>query len=150
MSSQNFELYGYMPMKGAAVTWRSKNDSAFGDRREIWYSEIRRFCHTFPTEECVDNIPQSFRFGFGFVAHLKTLRDEARARAPFNKVGLQMKANVIAMSILASGYLGPQESVDYMRKLPKPVSCVVAVSSEVHAKETFSLLPKLLSATTCP
>ncbi|HEV2139022.1 MAG TPA: hypothetical protein VGR53_09270 [Nitrososphaerales archaeon] len=80
--------------------------------------------------------------------------------APFNKVGFQMnpsreeceaklaqigETNVIAMSILASGFLGLQESVDYIRKLPKPVSCVVGVSSEVHAQETFSLLRRSFS-----
>jgi hypothetical protein len=74
---------------------------------------------------------------------------------PFNKVGFQMNPsrvssenillkfpdlNVIAMSVLASGYLNLNDSIDYLAKLPRPVACVVGVSTEAHARETFSLL----------
>ncbi len=75
--------------------------------------------------------------------------------APFNKVGFQMNpsrklceeslskvpgSNVIAMSILASGFLGLQEAVDYLNQLDKSMSCVVGVSQEEHAQETFLYL----------
>jgi hypothetical protein len=75
--------------------------------------------------------------------------------APFNKVGFQMNpsqrecekalenaggAEVIAMSILASGYLKPPEAVDYLRTLPNIKGVVVGVSKKRHAEETFALL----------
>lgn len=74
---------------------------------------------------------------------------------PFNKAGFQMnpsresceerlpklpESRVIAMSVLASGYLGLDEAIKYLKVLPKQVSCVVGVSSESHARETFSFL----------
>lgn len=75
--------------------------------------------------------------------------------APFNKVGFQMnpskeecekalaevpESNVIAMSILASGYLKLPEATDYVENLPKIKGVVVGVSKENHAQETFSYL----------
>lgn len=74
---------------------------------------------------------------------------------PFNKVGFQMNPsrescekaldsapglNVIAMSVLASGYLSLEEAMEYIKSLGRPVSCVVGVSNEAHAFETFSYL----------
>jgi hypothetical protein len=74
---------------------------------------------------------------------------------PFNKVGFQMcpsrvecekmLANitepvVIAISILASGYLKLPEAVDYIATLPNIKGVAVGVSKEKHAHETFSLL----------
>jgi len=78
---------------------------------------------------------------------------------PFNKVGFQMnpsrtecekalanlpEPNIIAMSILAAGYLKPSEAVDYIQSLPNMNSVVVGVSKERHARETFRLLKKNL------
>jgi hypothetical protein len=75
--------------------------------------------------------------------------------APFNKVGFQMNPsktecekalaslpgpNLIAMSILAAGYLKPPEAVNYIQSLPNLGGTVVGVSKEVHACETFNLL----------
>jgi hypothetical protein len=80
--------------------------------------------------------------------------------APFNKIGFQMNpsriacedalrrisaSEVIAMSILAAGYLKPPEAIDYLRSLPNVTGIVVGVSKEQHAKETFTLLKKSLS-----
>ncbi|MHB1907781.1 MAG: hypothetical protein ACYCQJ_02780 [Nitrososphaerales archaeon] len=74
---------------------------------------------------------------------------------PFNKLGFQMnpnresceesllripKAQIIAMSLLAAGYLSLNDATDYLTKLPRSVSCVVGVSTQAHAKETFSFL----------
>jgi hypothetical protein len=74
---------------------------------------------------------------------------------PFNKIGFQMnpskeeceealaeapESNVIAMSILASGYLKLPEAIDYVESLPTLRGVVVGVSKEKHAHETFSYL----------
>jgi hypothetical protein len=80
--------------------------------------------------------------------------------APFNKVGFQMvpskeecekalaglpKPNVLAISILAAGYLKPEEAVDYIAGLPNIKGVAVGVSKERHANETFKLLRDRLS-----
>ena len=79
----------------------------------------------------------------------------------FNKMGFQMNpskivceaaldrasgAEVVAMSILASGYLKPPEASDYIRTLPGLTGVVVGVSKERHALETFSFLRNALNA----
>ncbi|MGB9854643.1 MAG: hypothetical protein ACPLRY_07580 [Candidatus Bathyarchaeales archaeon] len=79
---------------------------------------------------------------------------------PFNKVGFQMvplkeeceralaslsKPNVLAISILAAGYLKPEEAVDYIAGLPNIKGVAVGVSKERHAIETFKLLKAKLS-----
>ena len=79
--------------------------------------------------------------------------------APFNKVGFQMnpsktecenalasisEPNTIAMSILAAGYLGPSEAINYVANLPNLKGIAVGVSKERHARETFKLLKENL------
>ena len=79
--------------------------------------------------------------------------------APFNKVGFQMdpsktecekalaaldEANVIAISILAAGYLKPPEATEYIGGLPNILGVSVGVSKEKHAHETFKLLKNRL------
>jgi len=74
---------------------------------------------------------------------------------PLNKVGFQMnpsrtecekaladvpEPNVIAMSILAAGYLKPPEAINYIQSLSNLKGVVVGVSKEHHARETFKLL----------
>jgi len=74
---------------------------------------------------------------------------------PFNKVGFQMtpsrmeceqalanlsESNIIAMSILAAGYLNPLKAMNYIATLPNLKGIVVGVSKERHARETFRLL----------
>jgi hypothetical protein len=78
----------------------------------------------------------------------------------FNKVGFQMNPSqnsceqallkveggeVIAMSLLASGYLKPPEAIDYINTLPNITGVVVGVSKEHHARETFKLLVRQFS-----
>jgi hypothetical protein len=78
----------------------------------------------------------------------------------FNEVGFQMNpskatcekalaqvpdSNVIAMSILASGYLKLPEAVDYIQSLSDIKGVVVGVSREKHAYETFQLLREKFS-----
>jgi hypothetical protein len=80
--------------------------------------------------------------------------------APFNKVGFQMNpsriaceeslgradgSEVLAISVLAAGYLKPQEAIDYLRILPNITGVVVGVSKERHVEETFNLLRKTLA-----
>lgn len=79
--------------------------------------------------------------------------------APFNKMGFQMNpskikcekilsslqdSNVIAMSILAAGYLNLPEATEYLRDLPNIRSIVVGVSKDHHARETFKFLSERL------
>jgi hypothetical protein len=73
----------------------------------------------------------------------------------FNKVGFQMnpsknsceealaaipECEVIAMSILAAGYINLTEAADYVESLPNLKGLVVGVSKEKQALETFSFL----------
>lgn len=72
--------------------------------------------------------------------------------AAFNKVGFQMcpsqsecesalkrarDAEVIAMSVLAAGYLKPETAFDYITDLEGLSGMVIGVSKEQQAKETF-------------
>ena len=83
--------------------------------------------------------------------------DDVIIVSSFNRVGFQMcpskiecekaledilGAQVIAMSILAAGYLKLPEAVDYIDELPNISGVVVGVSKEKHARETFRLLRK--------
>jgi len=77
---------------------------------------------------------------------------------PFNSLGFQMSpgrapseaclsgcsgANVIAMSIMAGGYLTLDQAVDYLRTLPNLAGIAVGASSKQHAEETFAKLRAL-------
>ena len=85
--------------------------------------------------------------------------DKITIATPFNKVGFQMnpsgaecekalanipEPDVIAMSILAAGYLKPPEAIKYIKSLPNLVGVVVGVTKEQHALETFKLLEQNL------
>ena len=78
----------------------------------------------------------------------------------FNKAGFQMNpskkacenalmdipgCDVIAMSILAAGYLSLPEAVKYIEGLPNLTGMVVGVSKESHASETFNFLMNTFS-----
>lgn len=79
--------------------------------------------------------------------------------APFNKVGFQMnpskdecekalanlpETEVLAISVLAAGYLKPLEASKYLQTLPNLKGVVVGVSKETQARETFRLLKENL------
>jgi hypothetical protein len=81
--------------------------------------------------------------------------DKLVIAAPFNKIGFQMTPSreeceqalkslnaqtLIAISILAAGYLKPREAAEYVAGLPNLKGAAVGVSKEAHAKETFRLL----------
>jgi hypothetical protein len=70
--------------------------------------------------------------------------------APYNKIGFQMNPSkeecqkaladippteVIAMSILASGYIKPAEAIDYINGVSQLKGVVVGISREQHAKD---------------
>jgi len=74
---------------------------------------------------------------------------------PFNKLGFQMNpsredcekaltaasgCNLIAMSVLASGYLTLSEAADYLGNLPNIKGVVIGVSREKQALETFKYI----------
>lgn len=78
----------------------------------------------------------------------------------FNKVGFQMnpskeacekaldeipECDVIAMSILAAGYIKLPEAVEYIEGLQNLKGMVVGVSKEKHAHDTFSFLRERFS-----
>lgn len=84
---------------------------------------------------------------------------EMAIAAPFNKIGFQMnpsrtecekalaavpESSIIAISILAAGYLRPPEAINYIRTLPNLKGVAVGVSKEHHARETFKLLERNL------
>jgi hypothetical protein len=77
---------------------------------------------------------------------------------PFNPIGFQMnpsrqsceeslgrmhEGNVIAMSILAGGYLSLDSAIAHLKNLPSLTGVAVGVSSVGHAEETFAKLREL-------
>jgi hypothetical protein len=79
--------------------------------------------------------------------------------APFNKVGFQMPPSkeacektleglnepiLMAISVLAAGYLKPAEAIDYIASLRNVKGVAIGVSKERHARETFKLIKEKL------
>jgi hypothetical protein len=79
---------------------------------------------------------------------------------PFNKAGFQMNpsqaeceealgsiadSKVIAMSVLAAGYIKPVDAFEYLRSLTNIAGVVVGVSKESQARETFRLIRQAYS-----
>ena len=80
--------------------------------------------------------------------------------APFNKTGFQMcpskekceetlksleTPSLVAISVLAGGYLKPVEALDYMGTLPNVKGVAIGVSKEDHARQVFGLLKQVLN-----
>lgn len=78
---------------------------------------------------------------------------------PFNSIGFQMspsresceaclsflsESNVIAMSIMAGGYLTLDQAVEYLRGISANLGVAVGVSSTQHAEQTFMKLRTLI------
>lgn len=74
---------------------------------------------------------------------------------PFNRVGFQMNPSreecertlaclkappIIAISVMAAGYLKLPEAVDYLAGLPNIRGVAVGLSREEHARQTFKLI----------
>lgn len=81
---------------------------------------------------------------------------------PFNSLGYQMspsrdsceatlgslrEGHVIAMSILAGGFVRLDQAVDYIRTLPRLSGIAVGVSTREHARDTFTKLGAMCSET---
>lgn len=52
-------------------------------------------------------------------------------------------AEIIAMSVLAAGYLKPSEAIEYVSNLKGISGLVIGVSKEQQATETFRLFSKM-------
>jgi hypothetical protein len=80
--------------------------------------------------------------------------------APFNKAGFQMTPSrdacektleslsepiLIAISVLAAGYLQPTEAVEYIASFRNVKGIAIGVSKERHARETFRLVREKLA-----
>ncbi len=80
--------------------------------------------------------------------------------APFNRIGFQMcpsrdqseealaripEAEVIAFSVLAAGYLGLREALEYLANVPQLKGIAVGISKEQHAHE-LKLIKEVLKA----
>jgi hypothetical protein len=80
--------------------------------------------------------------------------------APFNKIGFQMNPSraaceealrtihwpiLLAISVLAAGYLKPVEATEYLASLPNLKGVAVGVSKESQAEEMFKLLKQKLT-----
>jgi hypothetical protein len=80
--------------------------------------------------------------------------------APFNKAGFQMNPSrtacekalesvaepvLIAISVLAAGYLDLHEAIDYIAALPNIKGVAIGISKEKHARETFKIVAEKLA-----
>jgi uncharacterized protein (DUF486 family) len=80
--------------------------------------------------------------------------------APFNKIGFQMNPSraaceealktvncpvLLAISVLAAGYLKPAEAIEYLATLQNLKGVAVGVSKESQAEEIFKLLKQKLA-----
>jgi hypothetical protein len=78
---------------------------------------------------------------------------------PFNSIGYQMcssrdyceatlsnmrEGHVIAMSVMAGGYLKLDNAIDYIRSLPNLYGVAIGVSSKEHARDTFTKFRNML------
>jgi hypothetical protein len=52
---------------------------------------------------------------------------------------------LIAISVLAAGYLTPSEAIDYVAALPNVKGVAIGISKESHARETFRLFKQKLN-----
>jgi hypothetical protein len=104
-------------------------------------------------------VTRNFARFVDFVSQTGLRMSDIVVLTPFNKMGFQMNpsqeacersllrignSNIIVMSIMASGHLNLEEATTYLRELPKKLSCVVGVSTESHARETFAYLREKL------
>jgi len=97
----------------------------------------------------------------GFAKQIGLELDQIVILTPFNAAGFQMNpsreacertlrevdgANIIAMSILASGYLALEQALEYLKQRTQIRSYVVGASTRAHARQTFSALRERMVA----
>ena len=151
------ELKGYLSIKPKNATLQSVllhevlTDVCLGIREtgllNVFAEHVREKYHAKPGFVTY-NLP---RFVDLFRNHGLSLTDVI-IMTPFNSIGFQMSpsreacelclsglsdADVIAMSILAGGYLSLDQAFQYLRTLPKLHGVAVGASSKEHAEETF-------------
>jgi hypothetical protein len=157
------ELKGYLSMKPKSATLRSVL------LHEVLTDLCLGFQETHLLNLFADHVRDNYHVDPGFVtynlARFAKLFEKAGLylkdvviMTPFNSIGFQMSptrasceaclseslgANVIAMSIMAGGYLTLDQAVDYLRTLPNLTGIAVGVSSTQHAEETFRKLEAL-------
>ncbi len=160
----DMELAGYLSEKPENATLRSV----------LLHEVVTDLCLGLRDVQLLDAFAQHIREKYhaspGFVTYnlvglVELLRkagltlEDMVIMTPFNSAGYQMspsrqlcetclstldEADVIAMSIIAGGYLKFDEAFDYIRTLPNLSGIAVGVSSKEHAKETFTKLDELL------
>ncbi|MGA8856772.1 MAG: hypothetical protein WB643_06340, partial [Candidatus Bathyarchaeia archaeon] len=107
-------------------------------------------------------VTRNFSKFIEFFNQLEWRLSDVLIMTPFNRIGFQMNPSkescevalsklddgtVIAMSIMAGGYLRLNEAISYIYSLPNLFGVTVGVSSEDHARDTFA---KLRSMTQTP
>jgi hypothetical protein len=118
---------------------------------------FREYCRLVSTSYHVRPgfVTRNFPRFLEFVSGSNMPLDSIIVMTPFNPLGFQMNpsreeceavlkdnmsTNLIATSIMASGYLELKDAIRYIKSLPTRVSVAVGVSTANHARETFSLL----------
>ena len=157
------ELKGYLSMKPKNATLRSVllheviTDLCLGlqgtDLLNLFAQHVRENYHVSPGFVTY-NFPRFMKL---FEEERFSLSDVV-IMTPFNSVGYQMspsrdsceaglsnlrEGDVIAMSIMAGGYLGLDQASEYVRTLPKLSGVAVGVSSREHAQTTFAKLREI-------
>ncbi len=160
----DMELAGYLREKPENATLRSVllhevvTDLCLG-LRDV------QLLHAF-----AEHIREKYQVSPGFVTYnLESLvqlfrktglaMDDIVIMTPFNSVGYQMspsrnssedclaalpEANLIAMSVMAGGYLTLESALEYLQTLPKLSGVAIGVSSKEHAENTFTILKSLI------
>jgi len=156
----DMELAGYLNEKPGNASLRSVllheviTDLCLGLRDvpllDAFAQHIREKYHVSPgfVTYNLENFVQLFRKS-------KLTMQDVVIMTPFNSIGYQMipsrhscetclsclqETNLVAMSIMAGGYLKFDEAIDYICGLPNLSGVAVGVSSKEHAQHTFARL----------
>jgi len=158
------ELKGYLSMKPRNSTLQSV----------LLHEVLTDLCLGFQETSLLDLFAQHVRENYhvrpGFVTYnfprfIKLFEEAGLSlkdvviMTPFNSLGYQMspsrdsceaslsslrEGHVIAMSIMAGGFIRLDQAVEYVRTLPKLSGVAVGASSREHARDTFAKLGMLL------
>jgi hypothetical protein len=157
------EIKGYLSVKPKNATLRSVL------LHEVLTDLCLGFHETNPLNIFARHVRDNYEVRPGFVTYnlarfVRLFEDEGLSlkdvviMTPFNSLGYQMspsrdsceeslsnlsQGDVIAMSILAGGFLNLDQAVDYLRTLPGLSGVAVGVSSKEHVCNTFSKLKEI-------
>jgi hypothetical protein len=165
MTYLDAELKGYLSMKPKNAALQSV----------LLHEVVTDLCIGFQEADMLNlfaqHVRENYRVRPGFVTYnvvrFVKLFEEAGLSlkdvvimTPFNSIGYQMspsrqscetclsslcQGEVIAMSIMAGGYLDLNEAFEYIRTLPNLSGIALGVSSNEHARKGFTKLSTLLS-----